>query len=265
MEWKHLITSIDPRGVATVTLNRPEIHNAFNDVMITELTQLFTQWERQSEIRLVIITGAGKSFCAGGDINWMKKMKDYSFDDNVRDAKVMGSMFWLINRFPRPVVARVNGPAMGGGVGLLSVADYVLAVDSATFGLTETRLGLVPAVISPFVLAKIGHGNARSTFLSGGRFDAAKAMEMGLLHQICHESQLDECLEKTVSEFLKAGPVAQGEAKNLIFNVEALHSPEEILTLTATTIARVRASREGQEGMGALLEKTIPSWCGGQK
>ncbi|OFZ17213.1 MAG: enoyl-CoA hydratase [Bdellovibrionales bacterium GWA2_49_15] len=260
MEWKHLVTSIDKRGVATVTLNRPEIHNAFNDVMITELTQLFTEWAKQSEIRLVIITGAGKSFCAGGDINWMKKMKDYSFDDNVRDAKVMGAMFWLINRFPRPVIARVNGPAMGGGVGLLSAADYVLAVDSATFGLTETRLGLVPAVISPFVIAKIGHSHARATFLSGSRFDTKRAMEMGLVHQICNGVELDECLEKTVGEFLKAGPIAQGEAKDLIFNVAALHTSEEILTLTATTIARVRASREGQEGMGALLEKTTPSW-----
>ncbi|MEK6625126.1 MAG: enoyl-CoA hydratase-related protein [Bdellovibrionota bacterium] len=261
MDWKHLVTSIDQRGVATVTLNRPEIHNAFNDVMISELTELFTQWSLQKTIRLVVVTGAGKSFCAGGDINWMKKMKDYSFEDNVRDAKIMGSMFWVINRFPRPVIACVNGPAMGGGVGLLSVADYVLAVDSATFGLTETRLGLVPAVISPFVMAKIGHSNARSTFLSGERFSTQRAMQMGLVHQICGSGELDACLEKTVHEFLKSGPLAQGEAKNLIFNVQALKTEEEILSLTATTIARVRASCEGQEGMGALLDKTTPSWC----
>ena len=261
MEWKHLITTIDQRGVATVTLNRPEIHNAFNDVMITELTQLFTEWEKKSEIRLVVITGAGKSFCAGGDINWMKKMKDYSFDDNVRDAKIMGSMFWLINRFPRPVIAKINGPAMGGGVGLLSVADYAIADDSATFGLTETRLGLVPAVISPFVIAKIGQSNARATFLTGGRFSAEKAMSMGMLHEVCKTADLDASVEKIISEFLKAGPVAQGEAKKLISGVVALKSEEELLTFTGTAIARVRASSEGQEGMASLLEKRTPSWC----
>jgi len=264
LSWQFLKLDLDARGVATLTLNRPDIHNAFNEVVISEITSCVQQLAKDDKVRLLIITGAGKSFCAGADVNWMKKMKTYSFQENVTDAKGMAHMFHTINKFPKPVIAKINGSALGGGVGLMAVADYCLAVDSSIFGLTEARLGLVPAVISPFVLAKIGHGQARATFLSGGRFNSLRAKEMGLIHEITNSVDLDDATAKVVDEFLKAGPEAQRVAKDLIFKVGHLmsqvDSEKDVLNFTTETIAKVRAGDEGQEGMSSLLEKRNPRW-----
>lgn len=252
IEW-----TTDQRNVTTIFLNRPELHNAFNDEVIEELIHFF-QSPEALDSRLIILSGRGKSFCAGADLNWMKKMKDYSFEENVADSKRLAALFKVINDFKRPVIARVNGAALGGGVGLVAVCDYVLCVDTAIFGLTEVRLGLLPAVISPYVIAKIGESNARATFLTGSRFSAEKAQAMGLVHQITSFDKIDEDLEEVVSEFLKAAPLAQAAAKILIANVLKIESLDEKIDYTCQMIANKRADNEGQEGMSALLEKRSP-------
>ncbi|RPJ73351.1 MAG: enoyl-CoA hydratase/isomerase family protein, partial [Alphaproteobacteria bacterium] len=199
---------IDNRGVATITMNRPDLHNAFNDEMISELIKCFNDLSNNEKIRVVVLTGTGKSFCAGADLNWMKRMKDYSFEENLKDSQNLAELFTIINNFKKPTIARVNGAALGGGAGLVACCDYVIAIDTVTMGFTEVRLGLLPAVISPFVIAKIGESNARATFLSGVRFDMNRAMRMGLIHQISSFDKLDEDLEAIVKEYLLAAPGA---------------------------------------------------------
>ncbi len=246
-------------GVQTISLNRPEIHNAFNDELIKELIQSFKTIGQ--DIKVVVLRGAGKSFCAGADLNWMKRMVEYSKDENIADANKLADLFCAIDDCPAPVIGVVQGAALGGGSGLVSVCDYVLSADNTVYGFTEARLGLVPAVISPFVMAKIGLSNARATFLSGRRFSAFEAKEMGLVHQICNQDQLEKELEKIITEFKKAGPKASREAKLLIKGVQSKsQNRNEQIQFTCETIARLRASSEGQEGMGALLEKRKPNW-----
>lgn len=245
--------------ILTITLNRPEIHNAFNDELILELTHTFLSVSK--DIKAVVLKGEGKSFCAGADLNWMKSMVNYSTEENILDAKKLAALFCAIDDCPAPVIGVVQGAALGGGSGLVSVCDYVLSDIDTIYGFTESRLGLVPAVISPFVMAKIGVSYARSTFLSGRRFNAQEAKEMGLVHQLCESGKMDEALTQVVKEFSKAGPLAAREAKLLIKGVVARSmSREEQIDFTSTTIARLRSSEEGQEGMGALLEKRKPSW-----
>lgn len=251
---------IDSRGVATVMLNRPDLHNAFNDEMISELIKCFHDLEANTMVRLVVLTGAGKSFCAGADLNWMKRMKDYSFEENLADSQNLAELFSVINRFKKPTIARVNGAALGGGAGLVACCDYVLAIDSAKLGFTEVRLGLLPAVISPFVIAKIGESHARATFLSGVRFDTDRALQIGLVHQISSFDKLDEDLETVIKDFLMAGPVASVLAKNLIAEVVNAPSVEKARDFTCQMISKVRSGAEGQEGMTSLLEKRKASW-----
>lgn len=251
---------IDQRGVARVTLNRPELHNAFNDELIKELISLFRSLEENEKVRLVVLTGEGKSFCAGADLNWMKRMKDYSFEENLADSQNLAELFSVINRFHKPTIARMNGAALGGGAGLIACCDYVIAVDTATIGFTEVRLGLVPAVISPFVIAKIGESQARATFMSGARFGAFKALSMGLIHQISSFDKMEEDLEVVINDFLMAAPNAAMIAKELIGTVVRKTTIEEARTMTCELIAKVRSSSEGQEGMSALLEKRKASW-----
>lgn len=246
-------------GVATVTLARPEIHNAFNDELIAELTQTFKGMG--SGVRAVVLTGEGKSFCAGADLNWMKRMKDYSDEENIADARRLADLFYAIDTCPVPVVGMIHGAALGGGAGLVAACDYVVAAEDTVFGFTEARLGLVPAVISPFVMAKIGNTYARATFMSGRRFDGAEALQMGLVHKICPPALLQAECEAVVEEFKKAGPKAAREAKLLIRGVlERRGDTEKQIDFTCETIARLRASDEGQEGMSALLEKRRPNW-----
>lgn len=251
---------IDSRGVATVTLNRPELHNAFNDELISELISTFRKLDADDKVRLIVLTGAGKSFCAGADLNWMKRMKDYSFEENLKDSNQLAELFTVINHCRKPVIGRMNGSALGGGAGLIACCDYVIAEDTALIGFTEVRLGLVPAVISPFVIAKIGESNARATFLTGARFGVERAMSMGLVHQISSFDKIDEDLDVLIKEFLMAGPVAQKTAKELIAVVVANNDLGKSRKYTTELISKVRASSEGQEGMSALLEKRKASW-----
>ncbi|MGZ3871119.1 MAG: enoyl-CoA hydratase-related protein [Bacteriovorax sp.] len=251
---------IDSRGVALVTLNRPELHNAFNDELINELIECFNELEKNEAVRLVVLTGEGKSFCAGADLNWMKRMKDYSYEENLSDSQKLAELFSVINKFKRPTIARMNGAALGGGAGLIACCDYVIAEDTAMMGFTEVRLGLVPAVISPFVIAKIGESNARATFMSGVRFNVEQAVRMGLVHQISSFDKIDEDVEAAVRDFLAAAPKAQAIAKELIATVVRKNSALEARLYTCETISKVRASSEGQEGMSALLEKRKASW-----
>jgi methylglutaconyl-CoA hydratase len=249
----------EANGVATVTMNRPDVHNAFNAELILEATQLFTELAKKN-LRLMVLTGAGVSFCAGADLNWMRSMKTWTQEENFQDAKKLAAMFRVLNEMPFPTIARVNGHALGGGAGLVSCCDFVVASDKALFGFTEARLGLLPAVISPYVMAKIGESQARAWFLSGERFGAVEAQRMNLVHQVVPLEKLDETIETVKKSFLTAGPLAAREAKSLIFKVRVSHEVEDE---TCHRISRVRIGVEGQEGMRALLEKDKPQWVKG--
>jgi len=246
-------------GVYTLTMTRPEVHNAFNDELIAEMTKTLSELSKTTDLRLLVLTGSGRSFCAGADINWMKRMKDYSLEENIEDSRRMGMMFEALNTFNRPLLGKINGHALGGGLGLVSCCDFALGVEDAKFGFTEAKLGILPAVISPYVMAKIGESHARAYFLSGARFKADLALRMNLLHGVTTRDDLDAEMDKVISEFLSAGPVAGGEAKTLVSGVLA-RSGEEQREWTYEKIAKIRISEEGQEGMAALLEKRKPNW-----
>ena len=247
----------DENGLVKVLLDRPKIHNAFNDEMITGLTEAFLRFSKEENIRLISIEGKGPSFCAGADLNWMKKMKAYSMEENIEDSEKLAGLFKAINNCPYPVMAKVHGAALGGGTGILACCDYVMATHLAKFAFSEVRLGLVPAVISPFVIQKIGISNARAFFLSGNRFSAERAMQMGLVHDVVDSDMIHELFDKTVSKFLQAGPSAAIAAKALISNVLNKEDPTDY---TCKTIAEIRIGSEAQEGMQALLDKRKPSW-----
>jgi methylglutaconyl-CoA hydratase len=255
---KHIELVSKDNGVVEVWLNRPELHNAFNAELIDEMISLFEKLEQEPSLRLVVLSGRGSSFCAGADLNWMKAMKGYSREENFKDSKRLARMFAVINNCPVPVLGRINGHALGGGVGLVSVCDYAVGVASAQLGFTEVRLGLIPAVISPYCIAKIGESEARAWMLSGEKFGAQRALEMGLLHEVVSSEELDRRTGDLVRRFLAAGPEAAREAKELIKSVmPALRSAEDI---TCNMISTRRISAEGQEGMSALLEKRKPNW-----
>lgn len=248
----------DRDGVKEVWLNRPEIHNAFNAELIADLIKLFETFKTDKSLRLVILSGKGHSFCAGADLNWMKAMKDYSKEENFRDSKELARLFSTINECEVPVIGRINGHALGGGVGLVSVCDYVVAVKEAMLGFTEVRLGLIPAVISPYCISKIGESNARAWMLSGERFSSEEAMKMGLVHEVVGSGELDARIYELEKRFLAAGPEAAREAKRLVRSVvKNLKGSED---LTCQMISERRVSSEGQEGMRALLEKDKPAW-----
>ena len=250
---------IDHRFVGTLTLNRPKVHNAFNEELIVELTEFFLKKIQKDSLRLVVLTGSGKSFCAGADITWMKKMIDYSNEENFQDSLALSKLFQTIDTCPVPVLGKIQGAALGGGAGLVSVCDCAIASSEAVFGFTEVRLGLIPAVIGPYVMAKIGQTHARATFLSGERFDAHRAKEWGLVHEICPPQELDKFTETKIEQFLKAGLKASAAAKTLIRRV--VHAKrDDLQEITCRMIADIRISSEAQEGMSALLEKRKPHW-----
>lgn len=248
-------------AVTRVTLNRPDVRNAFNDRMIEELADWAASIRVGGPTRVAVLDGAGKVFCAGADLNWMSRMIDYSHDENVRDARALGRMFDALNTLPVPLIGRVHGAALGGGAGLAAVCDIVVAAEDAVFGFTEAKLGIVPAVISPFVIAKIGQSAARELFLTAARFPAARAKEIGLVHVVEDAGSLDATIETLVKELLTSGPEAIAGAKALIANV-AGRDPASVADLTAETIARHRVSREGQDGMRAFLERRKTPWGG---
>jgi methylglutaconyl-CoA hydratase len=244
--------------VVHVALNRPEVRNAFNEEVIAELTA-WAGSVRAGDVRVAVLRGEGKVFSAGADLTWMSKMVRYSEEENLRDARAAAGMFQALDSLPVPLVGRVQGAALGGGVGLAAVCDIVVAADDAVFGLTETKLGILPAVISPFVLAKIGVSAARELFLSAARFSAARAREVGLVHAVTTAADLDTIVDAYVREILTSAPHAVAAAKALIAKV-ANRTPSEAAELTAATIARHRVSDEGQDGMRAFLEKKKPGW-----
>ena len=247
--------------IGLVTMNRPERHNAFDDVLIGQLTEAFRGMEADDGLRVIVLSGAGKSFSAGADLNWMKRMAGFSMDENRRDAMGLAALMRTIAHLRKPTVARVQGAAFGGGVGLVACCDLAVAAAGATFSLSEVRLGLIPAVISPYVVAAIGERAARRYFLTGERFEAAEAWRLGLVHELAaSEGELDEKVGEIVDALLACGPVAQREAKDLIRAVSGRPVTSELIQDTAERIAKIRSSPEGREGVAAFLEKRRASW-----
>jgi methylglutaconyl-CoA hydratase len=250
-------------AVEHLTLNRPDVRNAFNEQVIAELTSWAAGARvaaERREIRVVVLAGAGKTFSAGADVTWMSETVTYTEEENVRDATAMSRMFGALNALPIAVIGRIQGAALGGGAGLAAVCDIVVAADDALFGFTEVKLGILPAVISPFALAKIGRSAARELFLTGARFSAARAREIGLVHAVVPAADLDATVARYVDEILSAGPEAVAAAKALIPAVWS-STPDDATALTARAIASRRVSPEGQEGLRAFLEKRKPSWA----
>lgn len=241
-------------GVARVTLTRPDVRNAFNAELIGELRDTFTTLSADASVRAIVLAGEGASFCGGADINWMRGALDLTFDENVIDAKAMSRMFRAIDRCAKPVIGRIHGAALGGGAGLAAVCDIVIASSETLFGFTEVKLGIIPAVISPFVLSKIGTSHARALFLTGERFGAERALHIGLVHEVVATGDLDASVARVIKEILSAGPSAVETAKALVHDVRAT-SYDDSLELTARAIAKQRTSPEGQEGLRAFLER----------
>jgi methylglutaconyl-CoA hydratase len=261
MNYQYLTTRADG-GVEYLTINRPDVRNAFNEHVIAELAAWAADARARAsrrELRVVVLSGAGKMFSAGADVTWMAKQIAYTHDENLRDAAAASEMFRALDELPVPLVARVHGAALGGGAGLAAVCDIVIAEDNTLFGFTEVKLGILPAVISPFALAKIGQAAARELFLTGARFSAARAKEIGLVHAVVPAHELDNTVATYVHELLSASPEAVAAAKALIKRVVG-RAPADVTQVTAAAIAERRVSKEGQEGLRAFLEKRKPSW-----
>ena len=246
-------------SVAYITFNRPDVHNAFNDVMIRELIDIFDRLESQSDVRVVVLSGKGKSFCAGADLNWMRRVKDYSYDDNLHESLELSDMLYGIYSSSKPTVARVNGAAIGGGTGLVAVCDIAIAASTAKFSFSEVKIGLIPACISPYVVKKCGEGRCREFFLTGERMTAERALGAGLVNKVVAVEELDQAVAEQVKQLLSSGPEAIARCKELLRNVP-LMTYDEVKKYTAEVIARIRISQEGQEGMAAFLEKRKPKW-----
>jgi methylglutaconyl-CoA hydratase len=252
-------TAVDARGVATLTLARAEVHNAFDDVLIVSLT---AEIERlgKADIRAIVLAAEGRSFSAGADLNWMKRMASYTEAENRRDAGALAELMRALNDCPKPTIARVQGAAFGGGVGLVACCDMAVAADTATFCLSEVKLGLIPAVISPYVTRAMGARAARRYFLTAEVFGAAEAHRLGLVHEVVPPDALDGALEALLAKLLAAGLAAAAESKALIARVAEGEVDAAMIADTAARIARVRVSPEGREGIAAFLDKRKPAW-----
>jgi methylglutaconyl-CoA hydratase len=258
--YQTILTEVDA-GVGIVTLNKPERHNAFDDTMIAELADAFDKMGGDDAVRLVVISSTGKSFCAGADLNWMQRAARFSLEENRRDAGELAEMLLRVADCPKPVIARVQGPAYGGGVGLVAACDMAVATFDTKFALTEVKLGLIPAVISPHVIAAIGERAARRYMLTAEAFSAAEAYRLGLIHEMVpDEAALDEAVGEWVDALLKNGPRALAECKALIRSVANRPLGPKVVDYTVDRIANVRVSPEGQEGLGAFLQKRKPNW-----
>lgn len=262
MQASTLITNIDPKGVAMLTLNRADKHNAFDDALIRELHQTLINLEQDPKVRIIVLTGAGESFSAGADLNWMQSMVSASTEDNEADALRLADLMRCLNYLQKPTIARINGSAFGGGLGLIACCDITIASRDARFGLTEAKLGLAPAVISPYVFRRIGETQARRYFLNAEIFDADQARNLGLIQEVVPADQLDEATEKQIRLLLKAGPQAVGYCKSLTFAIAGhdVNSQKQMDAMTAKLIAELRVSEEGQEGLSAFLQKRAASW-----
>jgi methylglutaconyl-CoA hydratase len=247
-------------GVARLTLARPEIHNAFDDAVIAAFTEALERVGSDPAARVVIVAGEGKSFSAGADLAWMRRMADYGEAENLADARALAVMLRTLNELPKPTIARVQGATFGGGVGLVACCDIAVASEAAIFCLSEARLGLTPSTVSPYVVAAMGEHNARRYFLTSERFDGAAAERAGLVHMVTAPDRLDSAVDGLVETLLQNGPAAMAECKGLIRNVASGPVDDAMIEGTAQHIARVRASAEGKEGIRAFLEKTDPAW-----
>jgi len=257
----HTTLTIEIRnGVALVVLARPEVHNAFDETSIAELTHALIALERDAAVRAVVLLGAGKSFCAGADLNWMKRMAGFGEKENLADAMALATLLQTLYRLAKPTIARVHGPAYGGGVGLVACCDIAVATQAATFSLSEAKLGLIPATIGPYVVEAIGARAARRYFLTAERFDAAEAYRIGLVHDIVLPEALDARINELLGALMLAGPHAQGEAKALIRAIAGRPIDDRLSADTAARIARIRKSAEGREGVAAFLAKRPASW-----
>ena len=259
MSGQHYVTLSRRGPVATVTLDRPEVHNAFNEEVIAQLKSRFDELSNDEATRIVVIRSEGRSFSAGADLDWMRRMADASGEENRQDALALAAMLRTIAECSRPVVARVQGAAFGGGAGLVAASDVGIAAESAMFGFTEVRLGLVPATIAPHVVEKIGPGRALSLFLTGERFDAKRALEIGLVHQVAPDAEFDSTVDGVVEMLLQGGPSAQSACKQLVRHVASAERAS-VDGYTAALIASIRSGDEGREGVGAFLDKRKPGW-----
>jgi methylglutaconyl-CoA hydratase len=251
-------------GIGSIALARPDVHNAFDDALIAELTDALRLLEDDARVRIVLLTGQGASFSAGADLGWMRRMAQASEKDNRKDARQLAKLMRTLDHLDKPTIARVNGAAFGGGVGLITCCDIAIGVDTAKFGLTETRLGLVPAVISPYVIDAIGARQARRLFLTAEIFDASEATRIGLLHRCVPEKQLDAAVQAEIERLRAVGPVAVMAAKRLVHRIAKpdAKTRRSVDEENADLIARLRVSPEGQEGLNAFLGKRRPNWTG---
>lgn len=259
MKFETLKLDTDPRGVATLTLNRPERHNALNAAMIDELRGAVESLAQDDRVRVVVLRGSGKSFCAGGDFRWFAANTGLDRAGRVAQGRALAAMLNDLNNLPRPLIGCINGPAYGGGVGMIAVCDLAIGAAETRFGLTEVRLGLIPATISPYVVARIGEANARATMLSGALFDAERAREIGLLTETVSGRALTERIEALVQEHLQAAPGAAAATKRLIAYVNS-HGAEENFAYTAERLADAWETEEGRAGIDSFLNKTAPPW-----
>ena len=254
----NILVNTDERGVCTISLNRPQVHNAFDPDTIKDLTIQLQFAADDDSIRIVLLTGAGDYFSSGADINWMRSMIKYDHEKNSLDAMNLAKMLHKLYTLPKPTLAAVNGPAYGGALGLVACCDIAIGVKSAEFAFTEVKLGIVPAVVSPYVVSAIGHRNAKRLFLTGEKFSANAALQMGMLHKVVDSEDASDALNYEIDLLLKAGPSAQHECKRLIQKLSGISY--DVSEYTAELIAQIRISDEGQEGLEAFLEKRDPDW-----
>ena len=259
-EERTVLTEIADRGVARITLNRPEVRNAMNAAFIRDLADAVETVGADESVRVVMLTGRGKGFCAGADLAWMRETSDYSVEENYADSVRLGRMLNRLNALPKPVIGLINGHAFGGGIGLVSCCDIAIASSAAKFSLSEVRLGLTPATISPYVVRKIGQSHARRYFLTAEVFDAARAAEIGLVHTVAEPEALEAKGREFVDLLLFGGPKSQAISKGLIFRVSDREIDRDLIDWTSRLIADIRATDEGREGAGAFLEKRKPAW-----
>ncbi len=250
------------KGVGRLTLNRPEVHNAFDDALIAQLTAALLSLEADRRVRVVVLAAAGKSFSAGADLAWMQRMAGYSEAENLEDARALAGLMSTLDRLAKPTVALVQGAAFGGGVGLVACCDIAIASEAASFSLSEVKLGLIPAVISPYIVAAIGPGAARRFILTAERFSAQQALQLGLVHEAVPADRLEETAEQILDHLAQGGPRAQAEAKDLVLSLAGRPIDRGLVEETAQRIARIRVGEEALEGLAAFLEKRKAEWQG---
>jgi len=262
IDYQHLSLTYDQpvESTVTVTMNRPEVHNAFNAQTMKEIIRCIQDLGKDPSVRVIVLTGKGRSFCACADLNWMRETINYNEEDNLADVNQIAQMYETVNICPKPVIARINGAAIGGGSGLVSASDIAIAVERARFGFGEVNLGIIPAVIAPFVLQKIGMAAAREFFLTGARIDAQRAKEIGLIHYVVTtEEELDQKVRESIDQLLSSGPQAIAECKQLLHLIKFM-DPHKIQSYTVQKTAEVRTTPEAHEGFTAFLEKRKPVW-----